>query len=102
LELDFTLCFLFAKAHCKSRLIAYLQLSLEKFANDSVHVYSVASGENCMGFYFKGDQLYTRRGKLEGDDASTWTSILMDMREPIDIPEMTEFGQFLSCSLVST
>lgn len=55
-----------------------------------------------MGFYFKGDQLYTRRGKMEGDDASAWTSILMDMREPIAIPEMTEFGQFLSCSLVST
>jgi hypothetical protein len=54
-----------------------------------------------MGFYFKGDQLYTRRGKVEDEDVTAWTSILMDMRQPISIPEMTGFTKFLTCSLVS-
>jgi hypothetical protein len=55
-----------------------------------------------MGFFFKGDQLYTRRGQLQDEDVTAWTSILMDMRQPITIPEMTGFAKFLTCSLVST
>lgn len=54
-----------------------------------------------MGFYFKGDQLYTRRGQIKDEDVTPWTSILMDMRQPITIPEMTGFAKFLTCSLVS-
>jgi hypothetical protein len=54
-----------------------------------------------MGFFFKGDQLYTRRGQIQDEDVTPWTSILMDMRQPITIPEMTGFAKFLTCSLVS-
>ncbi|KAG2182804.1 hypothetical protein INT44_005784, partial [Umbelopsis vinacea] len=59
----------------------------------------VSSGQHCMGFFFKGDQLYTRRGQLQDEEVTPWTSILMDMRQPITIPEMTGFAKFLTCSL---
>lgn len=54
-----------------------------------------------MGFYWNGDQLYTKSAPY-AENVSNWTSICLDLREPLDLPEYDEFGQFLCKSLLFT
>jgi hypothetical protein len=37
-----------------------------------------------MAFFWRGDQLYAKRGPT-GEKDQTWTTFLMDMREPIEV-----------------
>ena len=53
-----------------------------------------------MAFYFKGDQLFAKRADVPGEDRDSWTSFLMDLREPMEIPDLDDFAKFLSTSMV--
>ncbi|RKP11940.1 histidine kinase-like ATPase [Piptocephalis cylindrospora] len=68
----------------------------------------VTSGAECMAFYWRGDQLFAKRAPIpkaqqdrDVDEAGRpWTTFLMNLREPMDIPDREEFSKFLASSLV--
>jgi hypothetical protein len=66
----------------------------------------VISGGQCMGFYWNGDQLYTKSAAVPSSEASRedaqWTKIALKLRTPISVPELDAFSQFLSKSLLFT
>ncbi|KAJ3288068.1 hypothetical protein HDU79_005116 [Rhizoclosmatium sp. JEL0117] len=62
----------------------------------------VTSGNECMAFFWKGDQLFTKKGPVKDEDASPLTSFFLDLREPIDVPNVGDFGRFLANSLAFT
>ncbi|KAI8973522.1 hypothetical protein BDF20DRAFT_837459 [Mycotypha africana] len=61
----------------------------------------VSSGSQCMAFYFKGDQLFAKRADIPTDESSdkVWTSFLMDLREPMEMPNIDHFTRFLTTSM---
>ncbi|KAG0309556.1 hypothetical protein BGZ98_001297 [Dissophora globulifera] len=61
----------------------------------------VSSGKECMAFYWRNDQLYAKRAAIPEEEAQKdgWTTFLLDLREPIDMLNMDEFGPFLARSL---
>ncbi|CAO3637571.1 unnamed protein product [Mucor hiemalis] len=59
----------------------------------------VFSGSQCMAFYFKGDQLFAKRADVPDKDVDTWTSFLMDLREPMEMPDFDHFCRFLTTSM---
>lgn len=61
----------------------------------------VISGSKCLGFYWTGDQLYTKSAAYN-ENTENWTSICLELREPLELPEFDEFGQFLCKSLLFT
>lgn len=61
----------------------------------------VISGSKCLGFYWTGDQLYTKSAVYK-ENTFNWTSICLELREPLELPEFDEFGQFLCKSLLFT
>ncbi|PKC14058.1 hypothetical protein RhiirA5_269102 [Rhizophagus irregularis] len=58
----------------------------------------VSSGGQGMAFYWRGDQLFAKRGPIDDTDKSL-TTFLMDMREPTEFPDIEEFARFLANSL---
>ena len=50
-----------------------------------------------MAFYWKGNQLFTRRAKLPNFDR--WTTFLLESREPAEIPDLKGLCKFLATSL---
>ncbi|KAI8054684.1 hypothetical protein BDF22DRAFT_654812 [Syncephalis plumigaleata] len=80
----------------------------------------VTSGQECMAFLWKGDQLYTKKAAIStsnnadgtsaiSNDKATnqsidhaWTTFLLDMRDPFEIPNRDEFGRFLASSISFT
>ncbi|KAK5827481.1 hypothetical protein F5H01DRAFT_331562 [Linnemannia elongata] len=61
----------------------------------------VSSGKECMAFYWRNDQLYAKRAGIPDDENQKdgWTTFLLDLREPMDMLSMDEFGPFLARSL---
>ncbi|KAG0215948.1 hypothetical protein BGX28_007174 [Mortierella sp. GBA30] len=61
----------------------------------------VSSGKECMAFYWRNDQLYAKRAAIPEEEAqkNSWTTFLLDLREPMDMLNMDEFGPFLARSL---
>ncbi|KAI8605357.1 hypothetical protein EDD21DRAFT_363843 [Dissophora ornata] len=61
----------------------------------------VSSGKECMAFYWRNDQLYAKRAAIPDEDnqKDDWTTFLLDLREPMDMLSMDEFGPFLARSL---
>ncbi|CEP14613.1 hypothetical protein [Parasitella parasitica] len=59
----------------------------------------VFSGSQCMAFYFKGDQLFAKRADVPEKDIDPWTSFLMDLREPMEMPDFDRFSRFLTTSM---
>lgn len=53
-----------------------------------------------MAFYFKGDQLFAKRADVPEDERDDWTSFLMDLREPMEMPDLDHFVKFLTTSMV--
>jgi hypothetical protein len=53
-----------------------------------------------MPFYFKGDQLFAKRANVPEEDRNDWTSFLMDLREPMEMPDLDHFAKFLTTSMV--
>ncbi|KAJ3148016.1 hypothetical protein HDU86_007584 [Geranomyces michiganensis] len=62
----------------------------------------VTSGNESMGFFWKGDMLYTKRRPLPPEAVTEWTSFYLTMREPVDLPDTVAFGRFLATSLAFT
>ncbi|GES75226.1 hypothetical protein GLOIN_2v1492674 [Rhizophagus clarus] len=58
----------------------------------------VSSGGQGMAFFWRHGQLTSKQGPT-GDDDKVWTTFLMDMREPIELPNVESFAQFLANSL---
>ncbi|CAG8705877.1 9435_t:CDS:2, partial [Ambispora leptoticha] len=58
----------------------------------------VSSGGQGMAFYWRGDQLFAKRGPTDQVD-QTWTTFLMDAREPAELPNPDQFGRFIATSL---
>ena len=62
--------------------------------------------EEAMAFFWKGDSLWTKTGKAPppDDDSSNnnWTSFILPSRDPYPLPDLVEFGQFLTASLTFT
>ncbi|RGB34624.1 hypothetical protein C1646_143658 [Rhizophagus diaphanus] len=58
----------------------------------------VSSGGQGMAFYWRGNQLFVKQAQT-GDDDKVWTTFLMDMREPLEIPDLEKFARFLANSL---
>ncbi|KAF9167525.1 hypothetical protein DFQ26_004297 [Actinomortierella ambigua] len=62
----------------------------------------VMSGGECMAFYWRNDQLYAKRAAVPKDETNStdeWTQFLLDLREPMDMVNMDEFGAFLARSI---
>ncbi|TGZ83805.1 hypothetical protein EX30DRAFT_338412 [Ascodesmis nigricans] len=57
----------------------------------------ISSGDQTMAFYWKGNSLFTRRGKME--KADPFTTFLLDYREPGDLPDLKVLCQFFATSL---
>jgi hypothetical protein len=55
-----------------------------------------------MAFYFKGDQLFAKRADVSENQMESWTSFLMDLREPMEMPDFDQFSKFLTTSMVIT
>ncbi|GBB83172.1 hypothetical protein RclHR1_00010054 [Rhizophagus clarus] len=58
----------------------------------------VSSGGLGMDFIWHGNQLFTSFGPT-GDDDKVWTTFFMDMKKPIEFPDVEKFAQFLANSL---
>eukprot|EP00804_Cyclotella_cryptica_P009879 CCRYP_014180-RC/>CCRYP_014180-RC protein AED:0.05 eAED:0.05 QI:56/1/1/1/0.9/0.81/11/470/1857 len=70
--------------------------------------------EEAMFFFWKGDALWTKTGmapkgilnmstSLQNEkDVNNWTSFILPSRDPYPLPDLVEFGQFLTASLTFT
>lgn len=72
--------------------------------------------EEAMAFFWKGDSLWTKTGKAPAgvinmsatlnngnvQDHNTWTSFILPSRDPYPLPDLVEFGKFLTASLTFT
>jgi hypothetical protein len=53
-----------------------------------------------MAFYWRKDQLYAKRGPIpEEKQSKGWTTFLLDLRVPMDMLDMDEFGSFIARAL---
>ncbi len=55
-----------------------------------------------MGFYWRGDQLYTRSGPVSLAESKNETIICLKLREPLDCPDLDHFSQFLGKAVLFT
>ncbi|EPQ29355.1 uncharacterized protein PFL1_03110 [Pseudozyma flocculosa PF-1] len=67
----------------------------------------VSSGDELMGFFWKGDALFTRRAKNAATEVSPsgkpWTTFFMSLREPAPFPDNPlVLSKFLATSLTFT
>jgi len=70
--------------------------------------------EEAMAFFWKGDGLWTKTGKAppgivnisatlsNEKDENNWTSFILPSRDPYPLPDLVEFGQFLTAALTFT
>ena len=60
----------------------------------------VSSGDQTMAFYWKGNSLFTRRGRLPKEHSGTETCFMLDYRSTTSpVPGLLSLCQFLSTSL---
>ncbi|KAJ3355282.1 hypothetical protein HDU91_005683 [Kappamyces sp. JEL0680] len=64
-----------------------------------VGFYSLFSICESMGFFWKNDMLYTKRGDLPPGSESSWTTFYLPTREPVPLPGIDDFGKFIAMSL---
>ena len=65
----------------------------------------ITSGDQVLAFVWRGDALYTKTVKAQGDRSAEdkkWTSFVLPSRDPYPLPHMVEFGEFLCASLTFT
>jgi Protein of unknown function (DUF3684) len=63
----------------------------------------VISGNETLAFLWKGDALWTKTATLKNTAHNNkWTSFIMPSRDPYPLPDMVEFGEFLTASLTFT
>jgi len=90
---------------------AYTMFSI---CEEPLVVSGTKGSEEAMAFFWKGDGLWTKTGKApEGivnmsasltgtPDNDHWTSFILPSRDPYPLPDLVEFGQFLTASLTFT
>ncbi|CCJ30604.1 unnamed protein product [Pneumocystis jirovecii] len=59
----------------------------------------IVSGNQTMAFYWKKDQLYVKRAVV---DVAVGTTFLLQLREPMEIPQMVDLCRFLTTSFAFT
>ncbi|KAI9657004.1 MAG: hypothetical protein M1821_003170 [Bathelium mastoideum] len=60
----------------------------------------VSSGQQTMAFYWKGNSLFTRMGKIPSEQTSSETAFVLDYRnQSSPVPNLMSICQFLSTSL---
>ncbi|XWW95602.1 hypothetical protein V2A60_003567 [Cordyceps javanica] len=60
----------------------------------------VSSGSEAMAFYWKGNSLFTKKSKLPEEQASKFTTFVLDYRNTTTpMPNLLSVGQFLATSL---
>ncbi|ORY79100.1 hypothetical protein BCR37DRAFT_349993 [Protomyces lactucae-debilis] len=57
----------------------------------------IVSGDQSLAMYWRNDQLFTRKAKLPVDD--DWTTFSLNMREPVEIPQLKDLTRFLANAL---
>lgn len=62
----------------------------------------VISGDRCLAFHWKGDQLYARHGASPEGFDRTWTCIFLKLREPLARPHLDSLAHFLTKALLFT
>ncbi|RUS35028.1 hypothetical protein BC938DRAFT_476673 [Jimgerdemannia flammicorona] len=62
----------------------------------------VTSGAKCMSFEFRGDQLFTKRADLPMANQDQWTTFVMEISDPANMPKLDDFARFLTTSLSFT
>ncbi len=62
----------------------------------------MVSGERCLGFYWRGDQLFTRSGPVSLEESKNETCICLQLREPLECPDWDHFAQFLGKGVLFT
>ena len=64
----------------------------------------VLSGSQALAFVWKGDALYTRTisNYNRSKEDEEWTSFLLQSRDPVALPSLEVFGEFLASSLTFT
>ncbi|KAI9221451.1 hypothetical protein BC828DRAFT_404910 [Blastocladiella britannica] len=62
----------------------------------------VRSGDTCLGFFWRGDALFAKRGKIPADQVDHWTNFSLDLREPQELPGLNDFSTFLAHLLIFT
>ncbi|KAI8915690.1 hypothetical protein EDD86DRAFT_185483 [Gorgonomyces haynaldii] len=59
----------------------------------------VTSGSETMGFFWRNDALFTKRGKMPPESVDQWTTFFMPTRDPIPIPDTNDFARFICTSM---
>lgn len=59
----------------------------------------ISSGDGCMMFLWRGDQLMTRRATLPPDSQSEWTTFQLTLRDPDTLPTVPDLGRFIATSI---
>lgn len=59
----------------------------------------IISGKSTMGFYWKQDMLYTKRGHIPDAQVSEWTTFFLNARDPIPLPSRPLFAKFIATSM---
>ncbi|KAJ1655938.1 hypothetical protein IWQ61_004405, partial [Dispira simplex] len=65
----------------------------------------VVSDKDCMAFFWKQDQLFTKKAVLPEEQQrqyTPWTTFLLGLRDALTLPDVEEFGRFLACSIAFT
>ncbi|KXS11237.1 hypothetical protein M427DRAFT_115056 [Gonapodya prolifera JEL478] len=57
----------------------------------------ITSGREFMGFFWRGDQLFTKKGEKQEEERMT--TFLLNFRDPAPFPTLSSFGRFLATSL---
>ncbi|KAI9024779.1 hypothetical protein DFJ74DRAFT_666285 [Hyaloraphidium curvatum] len=59
----------------------------------------ISSGDTCMLFYWRGDQLYTKKAPLGADARSDRTTFDLKLRDPDTLPSVPELARFIATSI---
>jgi hypothetical protein len=59
----------------------------------------VSSGKQAMGFYWKEDMLFTKRGQIPESQVTEWTTFFLQGRDPIPLPDRSNFAKFIATSM---
>lgn len=62
----------------------------------------LSSGNQSMGFFWKGDTLYTKRGIIQPEHVTDWTCFWLECRDPMEMIKFNDFAKFLATSLAFT
>ena len=65
----------------------------------------LSSGDQCLGFVWRGDSLYAKRAAVPASTSAEerkWTTFDLALREPMAMPALNAFSKFLATCLTFT